>query len=992
MRLANGFTLRRCILVPLFFLALSNVLVAQNSDSLANGSGNLVDSSVAAPTSGVTILKIGGQFKGGSVNSVPMGYTTRQPYISIQQMLKGNAAGVYIQEPSGEPGTDQQIFIRGIAAPLLSKRELFDQQPAIFVNGIPLTQDNPFAYDIQKYDFNRIGPATNLLAAYNQDNIESIEVIKDPVALASLGSMAANGAIWITTKNARSGAREITVNSYFGYAGKPETYATNAAYENNFRQPFYDRYGTINDRLNYPPYLRDSTNADYYGPSDWTDLYYTYSPTYNVDASLSGGSDRANFRFFAGLTKNANPADATSFTRYNGSFYINVAPVKWMMVSSMIGYTRQQRERNRNVRDRLAEQRYIPDLTNPLTPNKKLYSSYLLQFDKDYATGAIDDNFNNLIQGYLAINANPYKRLNYTGRIGFDYNEGIRDVFWPRTLLESNNFVSNYFGYNQRLVVTNSLGYDIDLGFKGKLTVRGGQNFVSDIYKYAYAYANNTPNDFIKINVVEGNPNAADYLTPRGFLVNYFPGKMGARLLSFFGNAVYTHDEVLTLSAVVSREGSSNMQADNRWFTNYSAGAAYDFKRLLKSESVLSALTASASYAHIGKLLSDDRFNAGPSYRVDLGFTDEPTLGSYSGVGGLTRPYNAGWVGYGIPWAYTDQLNIGLRIGLLQDKIHLGVDGYRKADKDMLLPVPVAAEWGYTGSYKSGMAVNNTGVDVSVAAQILPQVSRKLSWLFTANFNYNKNELAALPDGLNDVEIGNTKLQVGKPVDAFWVLKNNGIYSTDSEVPVNPANSRPLSYKGVALKAGDPRWADLNGDYIINDEDKVLEGNYMPRMTGGFGSSFGYNGFSLDFQFYFAFKRSVLNQYASSRLDFINTEVNNNINSVKEITFWERKQDLSTYPVYNPWSAVVPYRLEQDLFLDNASYLKLRSVSLAYDLSKGGTKTAFNNCTLYVTGTNLLTFSSFKGQDPELVNYNGVYNGYGLLNPQSLILGIRMAF
>jgi TonB-linked SusC/RagA family outer membrane protein len=967
---------------------LSLIAVAQDVDS----THALEDTLLAPATNGVSILKVAEEFRGVGVNEVALRYIEKNPYISIQQMLKGNAAGVYVQESSGEPGTEQNVFVRGISAPLLSKRELFDQQPAIFVNGIPLTQDNPFAYEIQKYDFNRIGPATNLLAAYNQDNIESIEVIKDPVTLASLGSMAANGAIWITTKNARSGFREITINSYFGYAAKPNVYATNAAFEDKFRQPFYNRYGTVNDRLNYPPYLRDSTNVDYYGPSNWTDLYYKYSPSYNVDASISGGSDRANFRFFAGLTENANPADETAFTRYNGSFYINVAPVKWIMVSSMIGYTRQERDRNRNVRDRLAEQRYIPDLTNPLTPNKNLYSSYLLQFDKDYATGAIDDNVNNLIQGYLAITANPYKKLNYIGRIGFDYNEGIRDVFWPRTLLENNNFVSNYFGYNQRLVVTNSLGYDLSLGEKGNLNIRGGQNFVSDVYKYAYAYANNTPNDFIKINVVNGNANDADYLTPRGFLVNYFPGKMDSRLLSFFGNAVYSHDEVLKLNAVVSREGSSNMQADNRWFTNYSAGLEYDFKRLLEGSKTLSSFSSSLSYAHMGKLLSDDRFNAGPSYRVDLGFTDEPTLGSYSGIGGLTRPYSSGWVGYGIPWAYSDQVNLGVRFGLLEDRLRFAVDGYRKADKDMLLPVPVAAEWGYTGAYKSGLEVNNTGVDVSLAAQILPAARRKVSWLFTANFNYNKNKLVALPDGLDNVEIGNTKLEVGKSIDAFWILKNNGIYNSDAEVPVNPATSKAVTYKGVALKAGDPRWADINGDYIINDDDKVLEGNYMPRISGGFGSSINYEAFSLDFQFYFALKRNALNQYASSRLDFINTEVNNNINSVKEITFWERKQDLSDYPVYNPWSPVVPYRLEQDLFLDNASYLKLRSVSLAYDLSRDGTRTSFRNCTLYVTGTNLLTVSPFKGNDPELVNYNGIYNGYGLMNPKSLILGIRIGF
>ncbi len=988
MRLVNGPKLLRNVFLQLCCLVLSLFVTAQNADTT-----NTPEDTLLAPaTNGVTLLRVAESFRGSTINEVPLKYVERQPYISLQQYLKGNAAGVYVQETSGEPGTEQNMFIRGISTPLLSKRELFDQQPVIFVNGIPLTQDNPFAYEIQKYDFNRIGPATNLLAAYNQDNIESIEVIKDPVTLASLGSMAANGAIWITTKNARSGFREISVNSYYGYALKPSVYATNAAYEDNFRQPFYNRYGTINDRLNYPPYLRDSTNVDYYGPSNWTDLYYKNSPTYNVDASISGGSELANFRFFAGLTKNANSADETSFTRYNGSFYINVAPVKWVMLSSMISYTRQERDRNRNVRDRLAEQRYIPDLTNPLTPNNQLYGNYLKQFDKDFSTGSIDDNINNLIQGYLAVNATPFKKLTYTGRIGFDYNEGLRDVFWPRTLLEGNNFVSNYFGYNQRLVITNNLNYDFDLGEKSVLSVKGGQNFVSDVYKYAYAYANNTPNDFTKINVVTGSRNEADYLTPRGFLVNYFPGKMDNRLLSFFGNLAFNHDEVLKLSAVVSREGSSNMQADNRWFTNYSAGAEYDFKKIIDQTGTFSSFLANISYAHMGKLLNDDRFNAGPSYRVDLGFTDEPTIGSYSGIGGLTRPYNSGWVGYDIPWAYTNQVNLGLRFGLFNDRLRLGIDGYQKSDKDMLLPVPVASEWGYTGAYKSGLEVNNTGVDLSIAAQILPQDRQKLGWLFTANANYNHNKLTALPDGLSGVEIGNTKLEVGKPIDAFWVLNNNGIYNSDAEVPLNPSTNSPITYKGVPLKAGDPKWSDLNGDYTINDDDKVLEGNYIPRISGGFGSSFNYQYLTLDFQFYFALKRQALNQYASSRLDFINTEVNNNINSVKEITFWERKQDLTTYPVYNPWSAVVPYQSDQNLFLDNASFLKLRSVSLGYDVSKGGTKTAFRNCTIYLTGTNLLTFSPFKGDDPELVNYNGIYNGYGLLNPQSLILGVRMNF
>ena len=985
-RLLTATAAGKLLLLSIVALISSSGIRAQ-SDTLPGA--KVKDSISPIATNGLSLEPLSQKFS-GVVNKVPMNYVSSQPYISLQQLLKGNAAGVYIQEPSGEPGTEQNIFVRGISSPLLSKRELFDNQAVVFLNGIPLTQDNPFAYEIQQYDFNRVGPATNLLSSINASNIESIEVITDPLTLAKLGPIAANGAIWITTKNAHSGYREISVNTYFGTVTKPVVTPTNAAYENKFRIPFYNKYGTINDRLNYPTYLRDSTNADYYGPSNWTDAYYKNSPVYSVDLSLTGGSDRANFRFFAGATRNAGNADATSLDRYTGSFFINVAPLKWLMVSSMITYNRLDRTRNRNIRDRLAEQRYLPDLTNPLTPNKNLYTSYLGEFDK-----AIDKNISNVLQGYVALSAN-LKNISYNGRIGFDYNEGTRDAFWPTTLLEKNNFVSNYFGYNQRFILNNSLSYTFNIGSKNYLTLEGGQNYWADVYKYDYAYAYNGPNDFIKINVVNGDPNAGDYLQPRGFRVYYYPSRMQNRLASFYGNVTYSHQDILKLSTLVRRDGSSNMQPDNRWFTSYSAGAEWDIhKHLLSATNKISSLSLNASWGRIGKLLNDDRFNAGPQYRVDLGWTGEPSIGSYAGIPGLSRPYTSGWVGYGIPWAYSDQLNVGVRLGLLNDRLKIAADVYNKDDKQMLLPVPVAAEWGYTGAYKPGLEVNNRGVDLSVVADIIPASNQNISWTFTANVNFNKNKLKALPGGLDEIIIGTSKLKAGESIDAFWILENNGIYNSDAEVPVNSQTNLPLSYQGVALKAGDPRWADKNGDFIINDKDKSLKGNYLPKVAGGFGSSLAYKAFSVDFQFYFALGRKVLNQYASSHLDFINTEANNNINSVKEITYWEEKMDLSGYPVYNPWSDVVPYRLEQDLFLDNASFLKLRTLSFGYDLAKalsknGKKKTAFKRAMVYVTGTNLFTITKFKGDDPELASYNGVYSGYGLPIPRSLILGFKV--
>lgn len=912
-----------------------------------------------------------------------------QPYISLQQMLKGNAAGVYVQEPSGEPGTEQNIFVRGIATPLLSKRELFDNQAAVFVNGIPLSLEKPFAYDIQQYDFNRIGTATNLLSVIHNENIESIEVIKDPARLAALGPIAANGAIWILTKNAKSGKSEISVNGYYGYAVKEVVTPINAAYENRFRLPYYDKFGTIDDRYAYPAYLQDSSNSDYYGRANWTDLYYQNGGLYNVDLSLTGGTDRANFRFFGAATKNSGNADNTSLNRYMASFAINVAPLKWLTVSTMINATLMDRFRNRNFRDRLAETRYIPDISNPLAPNKSVYASYLDLYDRMTK----DDNRNNAVQGYFAIAAD-LKQFKFNSRIAFDYNEATRDVFYPTQLMEGNNFVSNYFGYNQRIVISNTLGYNLAFSKVSNLLLEVGQNYQADINKFDYAYAYNGPNNFIKLNIVNGSTSNEAYLTPVGFRVYYFPSKSQSSLASFFGRATYSYNNLFQLTGIVRRDGSSALQPDNRWRTNV-AGSIRTFLKdvLFENNKAVSAFNAYVSYANMGHVFSDDRFSRGPNLRPDLSFTGNPTLATYNGFPALTRPYNTGWVGYGIPWMYSDNISGGVEIGLFGNRVFANVEVYSRTTKNQLIPVPVPLEWGYTGAYSSGLSVNNSGIDVSVSADIIrPTNSNNISWSVNGNMNYNRNELKALPKGLDELVIGSTKLQVGKPIDAFWVYTNEGIYNTDAEVPVNPVTGNRLSIKGVTFKAGDARWKDVNGDFKIDENDKELSGNYLPKITGGFGSTFRYKSLSLNFQFYFALGHKVLNQYAANRLDFINNDSRDNINAIKEITFWEEKTDLGSYPFYNPWSDAIPYRADQTLFLQDASFMKLRSASLHYDILFNAKKkrAAFSKAEVYLSGTNLFTITKFNGDDPELVQYNGVYNGTGLPIPKMVIIGLKL--
>jgi hypothetical protein len=473
------------------------------------------------------------------------------------------------------------------------------------------------------------------------------------------------------------------------------------------------------------------------------------------------------------------------------------------------------------------------------------------------------------------------------------------------------------------------------------------------------------------LNVVGHN------LEPARFIPYYFVDNIRYVLHMFSGNVKWNLGNIVSLSANVRRDGSSTMQINNRWITSYSGAIDYNLSKHLELSGI--NLSLRGSYAKIPKLLADDRFSTGPVYTSNVGWENEPVLGTYLGYPVITRPYQFGWIDWSYPWAYANQMMVGTKIGLFKERLNLNVDVFNRDDKNQILLVPIAREYGYEGEYRSGMEVNNKGIDVGFSAKII-ETHNGLQWTLYGNLSNVKNTLKALPNGLNEIIIGNQKLKVGSRVDAFWVYKNTGSYS---------GATGAMTFNGVPMTAGDPAWADLNGDKKIDDNDKVITGNYMPKYYGGFGSSFAYKKMALDLQFNYALKRTVLNQYASTRLDFINAENSRNITAVKEITFWELKQDVSKYPVYNPWSSVVPYRIEQDLFLDDASFVKLKSATLSYDLVSKPSK-RFSHFIFYVTGTNLLTFSKFKGDDPELVTFNGIYAGTGLPLPKSVIVGVKI--
>ncbi|MBV7531412.1 SusC/RagA family TonB-linked outer membrane protein [Chitinophaga sp. sic0106] len=912
------------------------------------------------------------------------------PYTSLQQSVKGNIRGLYVQEPSGEPGTEQFMYIRGLAMPLLSKQDVYQVQPAVYLNGIPLISDNSMVFDVQVNDKNRLGPAINLLNIINLDNVQSIDVYKDAAAIGLFGPRAANGVINIITKTPTFGKRKISINSYFGVNLYDPVFTTNGQYENRARKPYYDKYATTADSLAFPPYLRDSSNAAYYGNANWTDLYFQNTTSHGINAAISGGSERANFRFFADKTTANGIADNTRLDKYNANFLVNMAPKEWLMGSALINATRLDRNRNTSMVDRYIETAYVPDITSPLAPNKDAYGLYLRELDKGF-----DKNHLNSIQGSFSLMFHV-KNLRYTTRLLFDYNESDRDIFYPSTLMDGANYVSNYYGNNQRVGFQNTVDYDWQPAAQHKFSFEAGQMYQSDNFRYNYQRAYNGASDRIKVNVVESNPDAGNYLAPLYYanqLVYRFIDGQKTRLLSFHGNVKYVYNNYLRLSLTLRNDGSSLINPAHRWLLSPSAGIEWDVKEhLLPAMTRVSDLTLHASYGRIGRLPGDERFAAGPQYKVDMGWTGNRNAASYAGVAGLSRPYSFGWVGENIPWATTDIFTLGANFSLYDHRVRINGDYYNKNDRNMLAPMPAVAESGYSSIYENGMLVNNSGVEATLAVDLVR--TKKFTWTPEITASYNVNTLKALPGGAKSLTIGDRHFEVGQAVDMFWLYQNEGIYNTNAEVPVNSKTGSPLSFKGTAFEAGDAKWRDVNGDFTVDDKDKVLTGHSMPTVFGNISNTLRYGKLDLSFSLYYALGQSILNSKTATRLDFANHDGQTDLGSVKDITYWQHNEDMKTYPIYNPWSATIPFRADQDLFLEKASFVKLRTVSLGYDFA--ATKLlkkiapTITRCYFYATANNILTFTGYTGGDPELTYYNGYDNGYTIPVPKTYTVGLKL--
>lgn len=896
----------------------------------------------------------------------------KSPYVSVQQYLKGNIAGLYVQENNGEPGTIQNMLLRGLSSPVFSNRDIAATQPAVYVNGMPLTQRHPYVYDIKQDDVNPIGSASNMLSGVDMKNVLSVEVIKDPARLAQLGPLAANGAVLIQTNdagNSHGKTEKVTLQASYGVVAPPQTIRpTNAAYERSFRQQFYDAYNLPFGEDQLPAYLQDQSDINYYGSTNWANSYYNLGQQYDAYASLRGGGENARLLFTASSMKNTGVADSTNYQKHNLNFFLSMQPLKNIWMDAMISGTMTSRKRNKNQRDRYAETEYFTDFINPIAPGINAYNRFLTLYNE-----SDDRNLINYLNGYLKLRY-AKGRVKVGTELLYDHNVDTRYIFWPSTLMESVSFISDFSGINRRIVLRGYAGYDFRFDDDHIFGVQMESNYNADLHRYNYSRAYDGTNDKYKTT------GSGSYRT-----FNFIDKEQGNLLSSGF-NLDYRYKDYLSLLAVLKYDGYSKIQPDQRWLFTPAFSAKWNIKnQFVMEDTYVSDLSLTASWARIGRLLGSDRFALGPNYTANnISWDNQWVMPSQNSFAAFSRPYASGWSSYGIGWPYAEKLNIGLASSFFQNRLHINIDVYNNDDKDMLMVMPVPQEYGYDFQYLPGLHVNNKGLDVSLQGVILDDPER-LKWTTSWNLNYNKNTLKALPSGKEELIVGDRKLKVGYGIDQFWLYENQGVYQND--VPAE------MAMGGLLFQTGDARWADNNQDNRINEEDKVLQGHALPKWTGGTNNHFSYKKFDLNFHLFFALGHSALNTFDARRYGFTNMDEQNSLASLGEIFFWQNTNQKNDYPIYNPSSEINSYREDQDLFLEKASYLKLRTVSLGYHFDNPRQpESKLNGMYVYLVANNLWTLSNFSAGDPELVGFNGYYTGYHQRIPFTMSMGLRYKF
>lgn len=907
----------------------------------------------------------------GSVSKVDMGEIMKTPVTNFDQALTGRVAGVVVSTSDGALGAEANITIRGNNSLTQSSAPLY------IIDGFP--------------------SESSMAASLNSADIESIDILKDASATAIYGARGANGVIVITTKQGVEGKPKVNFSASWTGSKIANKIDLMDGYEFvQFQTDRYEVYGGTNTYLSDGYALEDYRNADWV---DWQDEVYRPAFTQNYNISLSGGSKEMGNRYNVGFSVLDQDGIIvnSNFQRYQGKINFIQKIGKKVELSVLANYSRA--------------------VTNGVTPTDAqqsssasgwlIYSIWGYRPVKPLSQGSILDDYMDELVDEDASSADDY-RFNPAKTVRNEYRKTIVDYFngngslsWTiidglvlkvsggytmnKRRREEFNGSQTYTGYagspsgkgiNGAIYWTdqlswlneNTLTWTKHIRRNHHLNLLGGITFQGQNTDYKGVSSQQMTTEALGLNGLH----TGEYQTVTPYEYDWTQMSGLFRL-----NYNYRYKYYLTAS--FRADGSSKFPSHNRWGYFPSAGISWNFNReeLLKNSSWLKNGKLRLSWG----LTGNNRTTTPYDYYAQI-TTTPGASGSYDYVFNgeiVSGYYPSNMANENLKWETTEQWNVGIDLSFFEnDRIRLTADWYRKNTYDLLLQATLPSSSGHTSAMMNIGSMRNSGVELTL--ETLNINHRNFQWTTSFNIAFNRNKVTALTNGQYSLFTSvswdqrfNSQYpyvtQVGKPSGLMYGYIYEGTYKADDfngsflkdGIPYSSSTGRSN------VQPGDPKYSDINGDGIIDDNDRTVIGCGQPLHTGGFGNSFYFYGFDVNIFFSWSYGNDIIN---ANRLIF----ENGNTANLNQLASYNNRYDA----VKNPDSDI-PAIGANDMFVyssrvvEDGSFLKLRNVSVGYTLPRRVLrKMHFDTMRVYVSADNIWTLTRYSGPDPEVSTRNSV--------------------
>lgn len=921
----------------------------------------------------------------GAISVVDVEAISKTPYSNVLQALQGKVSGIQIAQ-DGQPGSGRtNIKIRGVTT-------LNNNNPLFVVDGIPTTED---------------------LNNLNPNDIESVQVLKDAASASIYGSRSAGGVIVITTKKGKAGRTSVDAGMLSGVqtiARKIELLDPVqwgqvwwTASKNAGITPRHPAYGNGPEPvLATNPFIIPNGRQIYqYSPegTDWYDEVYQNAFQQQYYMNVNGGSDRGTYSLGINYFDQDGLIKHTCFdritTRLNSSFKIT----DWLTVGenlSVAFYDQVQIGSQRGqdgipldvIRQHPAlpvfdlEGGYagkiagFPDVRNMvsvLEKNKDNKTDSRRIFGNGYAEA---DLFKML---HLFSDAHALKlKSTYGLDYGTFFDRRFQAAFQEGDFDIQNNLLFNQYGVGTTQTWINTLDYNFEQGDHA-LKLLGGHEQVT----YDFQFIGGARTDF------ENEDPAFTYLNAGAGEQTNTGGGTEWALRSFFGRADYTFRNRYIVSGTLRFDETSRLLT-NGVFPAASIGWRLSeepfFKKTLGK--TFDDLKLRASWGQQGNQNVGD-FSTVSILGADVNHTDYDIAGTNSGVLQGFRVLSRG--NPNLVWETTTQTNFGFDAGFWNGKLTLGADYYIKNTEDILLRAPQIAAIGEGDEpYVNAASVKNKGVDVFIGYR--NSASKNLRYDLNFQLSHFTNEVISLGNNIgstgNDGELylngadGPTRITVGYPIGTFYGWVADGIFQNQGEVDAHASQ--------VGKDVGRIRYADLNNDGKINELDRTYLGDPYPDFSFGLDGSVEWKGLSLSAALYSAIGQDIYNE-ARWYMDFAQNGTFNH--STRILDAWSPENTGSSIPAPTLENANNENRASS-YFVEDGSYLRLRSVKLGYALP--GALTGNMRANIYAEVQNVATLTGYSGIDPEVphagnVNFPGIDRGVYPL-PRTFLVGVNFKF